>query len=264
MKLVSGGAELAYDVRGAGPIVVLLHGFPVNRRMWTQAAQLLSARFRVLTLDVRGFGESALGSPAPPPSLLTLADDLAALLDAEGAPVAAVCGLSMGGYVALAFAAQHPARLSALILADTRASADSPDARRARDEGIARLGAGQVAAYLAPLPDKLLSPHATAALRDEVRTLAAAQSPEALAWALAAMRDRPDRSDEVRALRCPTLVVVGSDDALTPPAEAAALRATIPGAQLAELTGAGHLSGLEAPAAFSAAVAAFLDGVIAD
>jgi 3-oxoadipate enol-lactonase len=265
MKVDAGGVELAYDARGTGPTLVLLHGFPVDRRMWTETAERLAARFRVLTLDFRGFGESATRSPSSePPSLLTLADDVAALLDAEGAPVAAIGGLSMGGYVALAFAARHPARLSALILADTRAAADSPDAKRARDDGIARLRAGDAAAFLAPMPDKLLSPRAPAALRDQVGALAAAQSPEALAWALAAMRDRPDRSDGVRGLRCPTLVVVGSDDAITPPAEAAALRATIPGARLVELPGAGHLSGLEAPAAFSAAVGEFLDDVIAD
>ncbi len=235
---------------GSGAPLVLLHAFPLDRRMWWATASALAARRRVICPDLRGFGESPLGAPY---SIADLADDVARLMDALGLSRATVGGLSMGGYVALAFAGRHGARLEGLILADTRAAADSPEARRGRDEAIALVEATGVDAYLERLIPRLLSPGASDALRAEVQTLGR-QSPDAVLAGLVAMRDRPDRRGELPLIACPTLVIVGAEDALTPPAEAAAMAAAIPGARLVELPGAGHLSCLEAPGAFAAAL----------
>src|SRR5204863_3778474 len=133
----------------------------------------LSPRYRVIAMDLRGFGESTIGGPA---SLEEFADDAAAVLDAAGVPMAAVGGLSMGGYVALAFARRHPSRLAALVLADTRAGADSPEGKRARDEGIARVRSEGVAPFVAPQPARLLSPAAPASVREHALSIMRRQS----------------------------------------------------------------------------------------
>jgi pimeloyl-ACP methyl ester carboxylesterase len=224
--------------------------------MWAACAAALSERARVIALDCRGFGESS-GAVA---SLLDVADDAAALLDALDITRAVVGGLSMGGYAALAFAARHPERLAGLLLADTRAGADSPQGRDARDAAIARIGAEGAVPYLDELVPKLLAPQAAPSLRQLARSLAG-ERPEALCGALAAMRDRPDRSHELAALRVPALVLVGAADALTPPDEARRMAAAIPGARLVELAGAGHLSCLESPAAFNGAVAELIASI---
>ena len=237
------GREIGYDVVGAGRPLVLLHAFPLDRRMWRHTAAALGRQ--VIAPDVRGFGASALA----PFSIADLAHDVAALLDHLGIARAAVGGLSMGGYVALAFAARHRQRLSALLLADTKAGPDTAEARQARGEAIALVQSQGVGAYLDRQLPKLLAPHASAAVRAEARVLGD-QRPEAVIAGLQALRDRPDRRGELAAISCPTLVLVGSEDAVTPPSEARAMAAAIPGARLVELPGAGHLANLEAPDAF--------------
>jgi pimeloyl-ACP methyl ester carboxylesterase len=123
MKRRCGDREIAYDDAGAGgpaAPVVLLHPFPFDRRYWAATAAALAPAYRVLSVDARGFGEAPASGPF---AIADLADDLAALLDALGIAAATLVGLSMGGYAALAFARRHPARLAALVLADTRAAA---------------------------------------------------------------------------------------------------------------------------------------------
>jgi 3-oxoadipate enol-lactonase len=238
---------LAYDQIGAGQTLVLLHAFPLDRRMWRHTAASLAGAHQVIAVDLRGFGESPLS--AEPFSIADLADDVAGLLDTMGVARAAVCGLSMGGYVALAFAARHAARLDALILADTKAGPDTPEARKGRAEAIALVDAEGVGAYLDKQIPRLLAPSAPPALRAQVHALGD-QRPQAVTAGLAALRDRPDRQPELAAIRCPTLVIVGAEDGLTPPAEARAMADAIAGARLVEIPGAGHLSNLEAPEAF--------------
>lgn len=261
MRLRRPGGEVAYQIAGEGPTVLLLHAFPFDRRMWRSTAASLSPRYRVISVDLGGFGGSLRAGAA---SLADFADDAAAVLDAVGAPMAAVVGLSMGGYVALALAGHHPARLAALVLADTRAGADADAVRRGRDEGIATVGAHGVEAFVAPMADRLLAPSASPSLRAEVLAMMKSQSAPAIAHALAALRDRPDRSRELASIGCPALVLVGAEDRLTPPSEARAMAAQVPGARFVELAGAGHLSCLEAPGAFEAALAEFLDEVFPD
>ena len=155
----SGATPIGYDDRGSGPATVLLHPFPFSRTIWAGTADALAARRRVITVDARGFGELP---PAGPFSIADLADDLAALLDRLDLSRATVLGMSMGGYAALAFAARHRHRLSALVLADTRAAADSAETRAARDAALATLADEGPAVYLARSLPKLLSPQASA------------------------------------------------------------------------------------------------------
>jgi 3-oxoadipate enol-lactonase len=255
MNLMLSGRRLAFDgAAGQGVPLVLLHPFPFDRRYFAEAARRLSGRARVVVPDLRGFGESDLGGPF---SIAELADDVAHLLDHLGLARAVVAGVSMGGYVALAFAARHPQRAGGLVLCDTKAGPDTPEARAGRDQAIALVRAQGVAAYVDGQLPRLLSPGASAELRAEARALAA-QKPDAVIAALEAMRERPDRRPELGAIRCPTLVVVGAEDVLTPPAEAVAMTTAITNAVLIELPGVGHLASLEAPVPFTQAVAGFV------
>jgi len=172
-----------------------------------------------------------------------LADDLAALFDELALATATVVGLSMGGYAALALAARHPDRLAAPVLADTRAAADGPDARRGRADAIALILEAGVATYLDRSLPRLLAPDASAAVLAQARALAETR-PQPLLAGIAALRDRPDRSAEL----------------VVPPDEMRAMSAAIPGSRFVIIEGAGHLTSLEAPAPFTAALRDFLAG----
>ncbi|MFD5462304.1 alpha/beta fold hydrolase [Kitasatospora sp. NPDC127059] len=236
---------------------MLLHAFPLNSSMWSAQLDALPGlggdEVRVLAPDQRGFGGTELGTDEP--SLDLVADDLALLLDAAGIDRAVVGGLSMGGYVALAFARRHPDRLSGLLLANTRATADT-DAVRGNRERIAaavtardsvrllldeRVAAGQLG------PD---SQH----LVERVETMVAAASPAAVAWAQRAMAARPDALDVLAGLRVPVSLLAGALDALVPLEEVELMARTRPDAELIVVPGVGHLSALESPGAFDAAV----------
>ena len=258
MKRRCGDREIAYDDAGAGgpaAPVVLLHPFPFDRRYWAATAAALAPAYRVITLDARGFGEAAASGPF---EIADLADDLAALLDALGVAAVTVVGLSMGGYTALAFAQRHPARLAALVLSDTRAAADSPETRRAREDARALIESSGTSTYLDRSLPRLLAPDAPPALLARARALAETRGERIIAG-LAALRDRPDRTSELGAVRCPTLVLAGARDQVVPLDEMRGMSAAIPHARFVALDGIGHLASLEAPAPFVAALRAFLD-----
>jgi 3-oxoadipate enol-lactonase len=255
MKLAVGDGELGYEVRGSGPALLLLHAFPLDRSMWSEELARLSDVRRVIAVDLRGFGESPLWGR---PTVDDLADDVARLLDGLGIAMASVAGLSMGGYVALALAARHKARLASLILADTRAAADSDVARAARDSTIEHVkGAIGLATFLDGVPARLLSPHADDSLRIRVRDLCVERA-ETIVSATRALRDRPDRTALLPTIDCPTPVVCGGEDTIAPPEEMRALAQAIPDAEYVEIAGAGHLANLEAPDRFDDALARFL------
>jgi len=247
MKLDIGGRELAYQVYGSGKTVVLLHAFPLDGRMWRATAEALANRCRVVVPDLRGFGGSQLGEGEV--SIAGMADDVAALLDHLGVARATVGGLSMGGYVALAFAGRHGARLEGLVLADTRAAADSDKAKAGRAEALALVEREGVAAYVERQIPALLSPSASEAVRQQVRELGK-QLPAGVSAGLRALRDRPDRRGELAAIACPTLVIAGTADALSTLDEMTAMAGGIAGARLVPIPGAGHLSNLERPDEF--------------
>ena len=255
------GVRLHYLDAGQGePALVLLHGFPLHAGMWPPQVEQLSSDRRVVAPDFLGFG----GSDAPDSmyryTMLGFADLLAGLLDRLGLDRVVLCGLSMGGYVAFAFLRQYPERVSALVLADTRAAADTTqvfERRTDQQDQVARIG---TTALIEVLLAGLLSDHTRATrleLVEQVRRLMA--NPAAgYIGALEAMKHRTDSTEQLAAITVPTLLIVGEDDALSPPDVARGMQQRIPGSELAVLPRAGHLSNLEAAEEFNAAVADFL------
>ena len=256
------GIEFVYEDAGRGRAVVLLHGFPFNRSLWREQVESLSVAWRVVAPDLRGHGET--GVAAGPATMEEMAEDLAALLDELNVGRAAVGGLSMGGYVVLAFLRAHPGRVGALVLADTRAQADTDDARRTREETARRaLAQGMEPIADAMLP-KLLAP-ATRERRPDVvarvREMILGTNPGGAAAALRGMAARRNQTDLLEAINVPTLIAVGSEDAITPPSDAEAMRAKIKGSRLVKIEGAGHVSNVERPDEFNRALAEFLGGL---
>ena len=255
------GTRLAYRDRGQGrPVALLLiHGFPLDHRMWDAQLAGLAGQARVIAPDLRGFGRSAAALSGP----LTMdqhADDLAALLDHLGIGRAVVAGLSMGGYIAFAFWRRHQERVQALVLADTRAEADSPQAQANRDAAAAKVRTAGVAAIAGDMLPRLLAPASLAnpRLAERMRAMMADQPAETVIAALAGLRDREDSRPTLPTITVPTLVLVGAHDALTPPADATALAAGIPAARLVVIPAAGHMSPLENPRAVNAALRSFV------
>jgi pimeloyl-ACP methyl ester carboxylesterase len=250
---------------GSGVPLVLLHAFPLDGRMWQAQLDELPGRegseARVLAVDLRGFGGTPLGDDAP--SLEVLADDVALMLDQAGIERAVVGGASVGGYVSMAFARRHRERLAGLLLADTKASADTEEARANR-ERIARTVLEEDGVRLLvdeQLPEPLLG--ATTARRSpelvaHVRKIIEEARPGAVAWLQRAMAARGESWDVLEGLDVPALVVVGEEDRLAPVAEAERMAAVLPQGELTVLPGAGHLAALEVPEAFNDAVRGLL------
>lgn len=250
------GTTLAYAQVGSGPPAVLLHGFPMDHRLWLPQLAELGELRRCVAVDLRGFGASAPTAQASLPMELH-ADDVAALITHLDAAPADVVGLSMGGYVALALWERHPQMVRSLALLDTRAEADTDQGRAARHE-LARQATLSGRSFLVDrMMGTLLSPRAGLEARARLRTMMEATPYETIAAALAGMAARPDRTHLLASITVPTLVVVGEEDAVTPPAGARAMADAIPGAELVVLPGVGHLPPLEGPAATTAALARF-------
>ncbi len=253
------GLNLAVDVRGSGPAILFVHGYPLDHTIWEPQLQALDG-WRRIAPDLRGMGLS--DAPDLGYSMTTYADDLAALLDALGLDHAVLCGLSMGGYVAFEFLRRWRGRASGLVLVDTRAEPDGMEAKRARDVAAAQArekGAGAIAEAMLP---KMFAPSAATTkpeLVERVRALMAATPVAGIVGALGAMRDRPDSTTLLPALTdLPTLVLAGTEDQITPAASAAAMATAIPGARFVGIPGAGHLATLEEPAATTEALRSFL------
>ena len=252
--------SMAYDDSGGdGDPVLWVHGFPLNRTFWKGQVEALSADARHIVPDLRGFGESDV--PSGNYTMDLYANDLRALMDHLNVGRAVIASLSMGGYVALAFARQFPDRLRGLILADTRAAADTAEAAKGRRDNADRVLSEGPVPVLESMIDKLTSPD-TASQKPEVvetlRGMLAASDPQGIAGALRAMAERPDSTPGLSRIEVPCLVIVGAEDVITPPKDSRFLAEQIPGAQLVEISGAGHVPNLEQPAAFNAAVRSFL------
>ncbi len=255
------GTTLHYLDTGSGdPPLVLLHAFPLNAGMWDEQITALGPRWRVLAPDLPGFGRSPLDDTAQA-SIDGWADLVAQLVRQLGLGPVVVGGLSMGGYVGFALVRNSPELLAGLVLADTRAGADSPEQRAGREELAQLVEREGSAAAVERLIPRYVAP-STAADRPEVmasiRAMIAGTPATGLAAAARALASRPDSTATLGQITVPTAVIVGAEDALTPPAEAERLHAAIPGSTLTVIPDAGHLSSLEQPAAFNAAVRALI------
>ena len=253
--------ELAYRDEGAGRPLVLVHGFPLDHSMWDAQIAALAKRRRVIAPDLRGFGGS--GVSYGPVAMRQFAADLAGLLDALAIrePIV-LCGLSMGGYVAFAFWEAYPARVAGLILCDTRAAADAPAAAEGRRQTAQRVLSEGPQFLVETMTPKLF---AAATLGDRRELVAAQQQvmlktdPRGIAAASLGMAERPDMTARLPEIACPALVVVGAEDAISPPAEMRELARAMPRARFMEIAGAGHMSPLEQPEAVNRAIEQFLE-----
>ena len=224
--------------------LLLIHAFPVDHRMWD--AQRLGPR--TIAPDLPGFG-AAVPAPGRVMSMDLAGQRCLEALDAAGLQRAVVCGSSMGGYVAMALWRIAPERIAGLVLANTRAGADAPEAAQARRALAARLRAeGNV---LAEAPPPLLGPHASPELQGRVRGWIADQSPEAIAAAALGMAERPDSTGDLASIAVPVLVITSDLDTIIPAPVSAPMAEQIPGAHLELIEGVGHLSNLEASERFT-------------
>ena len=258
------GGVLAHDDVGSGTPLVLLHGFPLTRHLWDAQRAALSSRCRVITPDLRGFGESAALAHDGRLTMARHADDVAALLDALAIDRAIIGGLSMGGYVTLAFWRRHRDRVRALVLADTRASADTDATRErrvatialARAEGALAVADAQIASSLGATTRRT-HPALVHRIRDMMATVSAATMIAALEGMLA----RDDATPWLGTIDVPTLLVVGNEDAITPAKEMRATHERIAGSVLEVIEQSGHLSPVEQPARFDEALMRFVRAV---
>ena len=247
-------------VSGAGTPLVLLHAFPLDGRMWAPQVEALAGSYQVIVPDLRGFG-AAREQAVEEAGMDLLADDVARLLDDRGLDRVILGGLSMGGYVALAFVRHHADRLGGLLLLDTKATADSEEARADRLRMVERLlaeGNGFLPEVMLPRLLGKTSLEERPELVKRVTALVAEQDAHAAAAAQRGMAARPDTTDVLASIDVPTLVVTGAEDALFAPEVGRELASAIPGARFLLVEEAGHLSSLERPEVVNEALLDFL------
>jgi 3-oxoadipate enol-lactonase len=256
---VSNGMLNVY-AQGKGTPLLFVHGFPLNHAMWQPQTDAFSKKNRVIVPDLRGFGESTVTTGTV--TMEEFADDLHGVLHGVWVDKPVVfCGLSMGGYVAWQFFRKYRPQLRALILCDTRATADTPEAAAGRHKlAETVLATGSEAAVDAMLP-KVMSPKTVERWPDlvaNVRSMMIRNKPTGIAAAALGMAQRPDCTELLSQIDVPTLLICGQDDQVTPPAEMQRMAEAIPGAQFVQIPNAGHLAPLENPDAVNGAINRFL------
>lgn len=253
------GMTLAFNDQGTGLPLVFLHAFPLNRTMWAKQEEALASQFRIITLDLRGHGES--DAPLRHYSLDQAADDVHGLLDHLSIRQAVFVGLSMGGYILFAFYRKYAERVTGLVLADTRAQADTDEGKQARFE-MAQIAYTQGARAIADIMiPKLLSPltiHTRPELVQHVRAMIEGSQVSGIAGDLMAMAERPDSIPLLKRMTRPVQILVGELDLPTPPSDAKLMADRISHAHLAILPGAAHLSNLEQPGPFNESIRSFV------
>jgi len=261
VKVRINGIAINYAERGLpqGTPLVMIHGFPFNHSMWDAQMMALPQDVRAVTFDLRGHGESDVGDGQY--SIEFFVDDMIGLLDHLGIRAAALCGLSMGGYIALRAVERHPDRVRALVLCDTRSEPDTNEGRVKRAATVLAVkqnGVKPFARQFVPtvLAQTTLERHPDVAER--VRLMIEGNSPLGICGALLAMAARTDTTPSLSAIKIPTLIIVGEHDQLTPPASARALHERIPGSAFVTVPEAAHLSNLENPSFFNEHLVKFL------
>jgi pimeloyl-ACP methyl ester carboxylesterase len=250
------------------PTVVLLHAFPFDRHVWDGVIDVLAeADWDVVVPDLRGFGESSYGEDGPDdePALSWMARDVLGILDRMGVSAAVFAGISMGGYVAMEIVRQDPARVAGIALVDTKATADSDEARANRLKVAEQvLASGSTDALSRAMVPTLLGASSLEERPDVVALVTgwiAAADPQAVAWAQRAMAARPDSLADLASLAVPALVVWGIEDGMSPRAEQDLMVEALRDARLVVVTESGHLSTVEAPEQVADALVTFLADV---
>ena len=258
VRVTGAGATLAVAVRGEGPPLLFVHGFPLDHTMWRHQLAALDG-WRRIAPDLRGAGASEV--PYGDYAMEQYAEDLHAVCDALDVPDAVCCGFSMGGYVLCGFLRRYSSRVRALVLCSTRADADTVEGKRVRDENAAlvvREGVGALADRVVPKLFGATTRAGRPELVQQAHDVALRQPAAGVIGALRAMRDRPDSTALLSGITVPTLVMHGAEDEVVPPGVARTMAARIPGARYIEVEGAGHLVPLEQPERVTRALRDFL------
>lgn len=248
-KLTLNGIELAYERRGNGTPLVLIHGYPLDHSIWNEVASRLEEHFDLILPDVRGFGESTTVNP--PYSMVDIASDIASLLDSLRIEKTFLAGHSMGGYVALAFAKAYPNRVHGLALVSSQAAADTPERKEGRYKTAADVEQKGVQIVADAMTDKL-SP--SPKVRDFVRPLIGKQRVAGVTGALKAMAEREDLTAFMASFNLPVVLVHGDADELIPVERAREIKSLLPLAHLYELAEVGHMPMMELPDQTAAAL----------
>ena len=266
MNSLINGINMAWDDSGSGPAVCLIHGFPLNRCMWSSQAKALAiAGYRVITPDLRGFGES--DAPDCAYSMDLFADDLVALLDHLDVETAVIGGMSMGGYVLLNLLERYPERVSAACFIVTRSGADDEAGKERRlnlAHDVMKSGPHPVAEIFGNVLFAERSELESPKIVEVVRGWMMSGNPRGLAGGLLAMAERKDYTPLLAGFRLPSLVIGAEKDKAITMAQIRILALGLPNHQLCIIPDAGHLANLEQPAAFNSCLLDFLGGLTLD
>jgi 3-oxoadipate enol-lactonase len=261
MRIKANGCRTYYKQvnKEAATTVIFIHGFPFSHKMWTDQLAVLPPNIRGIAYDVRGHGYSEVGDGMYTIELFV--DDLADFMKSLKVDKAILCGLSMGGYIALRFAAKYPEKLLGLILSDTRAEADTNEAKLKRATSMQKLKTDGMETYASDAVKGLLAPTSqdNKKLVQRVKKMIIDTSKLAVTGTLLALAARMDTTNTLDEIKAPTLVIVGEDDTVTPPIAAQTIHEGISGSGMVTIAMAGHLSNLENPDAYNRALLAFLE-----
>ena len=261
-KITSAGAEIFYDVAGDGPPVVLLHPFPVHHEFWSPVIPFLSPRYRLIMPDLRGHGESGLGDG--PATMQKHASDVARVMSEAGVERASIIGVSIGGYAMFEFWRRFRERVSALALCNTKASADTAEARNARLESARDVMERGTEPFFEGMLQKVLSETTRRSRSNVVEgalRMMRKMSAEDLAGVQRGMAERPDSVSTLKTINVPTLIITGDEDKMTGPPEAEVMKQNIAGSQLRVIPKAGHYSPWEQPEEVGRTLRNFLDSI---
>lgn len=249
---------ISYVDEGQGAPLVFVHGFPLDHTMWRHQIEAFRATYRVIAIDLPGFGASTTSTPL---SIIGLADQLARFIDALGLQAITLCGLSMGGSIAQQFAVRHPQRLAGLILCDCRAMTDPPETQKMRHDLADRVLREGPEFVAQAMPARLFSartilqqPAVVESIQDVIRRTPS----QSVAGGSRALADREDMVPRLKEITARTLLIVGQDDVISTVDEMQNMARQIPNAQLAEIPGAGHMAPLETPGLVNEAIRAWL------
>ncbi len=258
----SDDAEIVYRVLGAGPDVVLLHPFPAHHEFWLPVAEALATRYRLILPDLRGHGESGVGEG--PATMEKHAADLVRIMDEANIGRAPLVGVSIGGYLMFEFWRKHRARASALVLCNTKAPADGPEARAARLQAANDVLERGTEPFFETMVQRVLAKTTRENrpdLADGALRMMRKMSPEDVAQVQRGMAARPDSVETLKTINVPTLLITGDEDNLTGVNEAELMRQHIPNSQLKVIPKAAHYSPWEQPEEATKLLRTFLDSL---
>ena len=251
--------KLGYEEAGEGPVLLLVHGFPVDRRIWRPQLESLADIRRVVAVDLRGRGKSQVEAEGW--TIDDYAGDIAETIDAVGERQVDLVGLSMGGYIAFSLLRMHPEKVRSLVLMSTKAEEDGPEAKKGRDENAALVKEKGSEALVDRMLQNVLSKNASEEVKKDVADMFRSIPPDSAVADLEAMRDRPDSTADLTSIRVPTLVIQGEEDGLLTLGAGRAMAAAIPQGRFVSIPGSGHFVSIEQPRLVNEALSDFLKNV---